>query len=207
GEATGVSVVPNLVGLSLDRATTAAGDAGFTLAPPVYIQRNDRPENTVVAQDPPAGTGMERGSEIRPVVSTGRGLVRVPDVVGQAESQAIATLTSAGLIVRRSGSVFDEALPAGAVVTTSPAAGVSVAKGTIVDYVVSKGPEPTPAPSATPAPSPTPAATPSPATTDTPTVAPSPPDQTPPVDTPTATPPVATPPAGTAPAATASPVP
>ncbi|MCJ7709310.1 MAG: SulP family inorganic anion transporter, partial [Chloroflexi bacterium] len=207
GEATGVSVVPNLVGLSLDRATTAAGNAGFTLAPPVYVQRNDRPENTVVAQDPPAGTEIERGSEIRPVVSTGRGLVRVPDVVGQAESQAIATLTSAGLIVRRSDSVFDPALPAGAVVTTSPEAGVSVAKGTIVDYVVSKGAEPTPTPSATPAPSPTPAATPSPATTGTPTVSPSPPDGTPPVETPTGTPPVATPPIGTPPAPTASPVP
>ncbi len=198
GEASGVSVVPNLVGLSLDRASTAAGDAGFTLAPPVYVQRNDRPENTVVAQDPPAGTELERGSVIRPVVSTARGLVRVPDVVGQAESQAIATLTSAGLIVRRSDSVFDEALPAGAVVTTSPAAGVSVAKGTVVDYVVSEGEEPTPAPSATPAPSPTPSATPSPATTGTPTVSPSPPDGTPPVEAPTGTPPNATPPAGTA---------
>src|SRR5687768_18568398 len=38
----------------------------------------------------------------------------------------------------------------GLVVTQVPAPGVVVAKGTAVDYVISKGPEPTPSPTPTP---------------------------------------------------------
>jgi beta-lactam-binding protein with PASTA domain len=47
---------------------------------------------------------------------------------------------------------FDEAIPAGSVVSSAPAAGVEVSPGTQVDYVVSRGPEPTPSPTPTPAP-------------------------------------------------------
>jgi sulfate permease, SulP family len=155
GVAPGPAAIPNLIGLPLDRATTAAGDAGFVLSPPVYVQREDRPEGTVVAQAPPAGTVADRGSMIQPVVSTARELVDVPDVIGQTEAQAIATLTGAGLTVRRDGTVSDDAIPVGSIVTTAPAAGAGVASGTVVAYVVSSGP-PTDAPSATPSPTPRP---------------------------------------------------
>jgi SulP family sulfate permease len=155
--APGPATVPNLVGLSLDRAGIAAGNAGFELAAPVYVRRDDRPEGTVVDQDPPAGTLANPGSEIQPLVSTGRQLVLVPDVVGDTEAQAIATLTAAGLTVRRTATVYDPAVPAGTVITTAPAAGTSVAAGTAVSYTVSRGPEPEatpgPTPIATPQPS------------------------------------------------------
>ena len=138
--------VPNLIGMPLERARTAAVDAGFELTEPVYVRRDDQPEGTVVDQDPPAGTIADQGSSILPLVSTGRQLVVVPDVVGMTEPEAIATLTGAGLGVRRAEPIHDDAFAAGDVITTDPAAGTSAAVGTSVTYVVSLGPFPSPSP-------------------------------------------------------------
>ena len=176
GPGTAPNEAPNLIGMSLERASAAAEDAGFELAPPIYTHRADRPEDTVVDQAPPPGTPMDAGSSIQPIVSTGRELVDVPDVIGQTEAQAIATLTAAGLTVRRTGMVEDDAVPAGSVVSTTPVAGSPVGSGTVVSYEVSSGPAATPMPTALP----TVAASgsPGPVSTPSPTVAPSTPSPT-----------------------------
>ena len=67
----GPATVPNLVGMPLTRADVAASDAGFELIAPIYVRRDDVPEGTVVSQDPQAGTVMDTGSEIQPIVGTG----------------------------------------------------------------------------------------------------------------------------------------
>ena len=158
GGGTVASTVPNLIGMSLSRATTAATDAGFVLESPVYVARDDRPEGTVVAQTPTAGTAADEGDSIFPIVSTRRQLVSVPDVIGMPEAQAIATLTGAGLSVTRGDTVADTSVPAGTVVSTDPAPGVEVAAGAVVRYAVATGPGPGPGgdesepPSVTPAP-------------------------------------------------------
>jgi anti-anti-sigma regulatory factor len=171
GASGGPRSVPNLVGMPLTRAEVAATDAGFDLIAPIYVRRDDRPEGTVVGQDPPPGTVADAGSEIQPIVSTGRQLVRVPDVTGQPEATAILALTSAGLQVRRTAVAYDPAHPAGVVVATDPPAGTSVASGTFVAYTVSGGPAPTiaPSPSAAPSPPGAPTATPPPTVPPTPT--------------------------------------
>jgi serine/threonine-protein kinase len=145
--------VPNLVGLSLERAEVAATSAGLVLGAPVTVRIDDRPEGTVVAQDPQPGAVAEAGSEIIPVVSTGRPIVLVPDVAGQPEGDAIVALTGVGLVVRRSATLYDAKVPAGAVIETEPAGGTSVATGTTVSYTVSGGPAPPS--SSTPIPDPT----------------------------------------------------
>lgn len=139
----GPRLFPNLVGLPLARANTAAIDAGFELTEPYYVRRDDQPEG-VLAQDPPAGTAADEGSSIRPIVSTVLQLVVVPDVIGMTESDAILALTGIGLQVRRAPSVYDLAVRAGVVVATSPPAQTSVTGGTVVEYVVSLGPDPGP---------------------------------------------------------------
>jgi SulP family sulfate permease len=152
GQTTGTVTVPNLVGLSLDRATIAASDAGLELTPPVYVQRSDRPDGTVVDQDPPAGTVVDRGSTLVPIVATGSRLVFVPAVVGLPEGQAIAALTGADLKVSRGATQQDPTVPAGTVLAVDPAAGTSVAAGTTVTYVVStnSAPDPSAAPTQRP---------------------------------------------------------
>jgi beta-lactam-binding protein with PASTA domain len=72
-------------------------------------------------------------------VQAGAGSVRVPDVVGTATKDARRKLKTAGLTasVHRTSSAT---VAKGQVVSESPAAGTSVAKGATVTLDVSKGP-------------------------------------------------------------------
>ena len=63
-------------------------------------------------------------------------------------------------------------LPDGSVIRSSPTPGTEVAPGTAVDYVVSKGPSPTPTVAPTQAPTPTPTEAPTPTPTEAPTPTP-----------------------------------
>jgi membrane peptidoglycan carboxypeptidase len=99
--------------------------------------------------------------------------VTVPDVTGYSSSQALATLTDAGLQGDVVPKWVHSTQPAGSVAYTTPAAGATVRSGTMVRVFLSDGvppppPPTTPPPSATPTPQPGPSATPSP--TPTPTI-------------------------------------
>ena len=103
-------------------------------------------------------------------VVSGQELVAVPDLRNLTESKALQALVTAGLTPGASVEAFDPAVLAGNVIASSPTSGTQVAKGTTVDYVLSKGPEPTasPTPTLAPTPTPTPAPTATPAPTPTP---------------------------------------
>ncbi len=67
-----------------------------------------------------------------------------------AAEDALNQLIDAGLQPGERTDAFDDEVPAGAIVSTTPEAGTEVAPGTTVDYLVSSGPEPTPTPEPTP---------------------------------------------------------
>ena len=138
----GPTPVPNLLGMPLSRASTAATDAGFVLLGPYYVRRDDVPEGTVVEQEPPPGTVADPGTGIRPIVGTAQQLVIVPDVVGLTESDAILALTGLGFQVSRGPSAYDATVPPGIIVATDPEAQTSAARGAIVVYTASLGPDP-----------------------------------------------------------------
>ncbi len=163
-------VVPNFVGQTLTQAQPLADATGVVIKATAFVKSNDQPEGTITAQDPGANTNVERGSTVNLTVVTGQALVAVPDVKNQTESAALKAFVTAGLTPGTATQAFDPIVVAGSVISTSPAAGVEVASGTTIDYVVSQGPEP----SATPSPSPSPTPSPSPSPTPTPTAAPTP---------------------------------
>ncbi|MEW6298613.1 MAG: putative Ig domain-containing protein, partial [Thermodesulfobacteriota bacterium] len=68
--------------------------------------------------------------------------VAVPDVVGQAQSAAEATITGANLTVGTVTNAHSATVPAGSVVSQEPLAGAQVAPGSAVSLVVSLGPSP-----------------------------------------------------------------
>jgi len=155
--------VPNLVGLPLERARTATESAGLVLGEPTVVESTAVAEGTVVLQTPAAGTIVASGSEVRPVVSTARGLVAVPDVAGMAEAEAVVELTGAGLRIGETVRDPSSVVPDGVVIGTVPPPGRDVAAGSAVTLVVSTGepgssttPRPTSSPSPATAPSPSP---------------------------------------------------
>ena len=68
-------------------------------------------------------------------------MVSVPNVVGLVQSGAEAVLTEAGLAVGAIGESNHEAVPAGHVISQEPAAGESVVEGSLLNLIVSLGPE------------------------------------------------------------------
>jgi heat shock protein HslJ len=111
-------------------------------------------------------------------------VVAVPDVIDETEQDGLVTLGAAGLTAGAKSRAYSEDFDSGRIISTDPRAGVIVARGTAVDYVVSRGPEPTPSPTPKPTTKPTPKPTAKP--TPKPTAKPTPKPTTKP--TPTAQP-------------------
>ena len=141
--------VPNLVGQTSAAANQQVAALGLTLSPTGQVS-SDQPEGTILSQDPPAGTKVDTGTVIKVNVATGPGTVPVPDLKGLDESSALQALSDAGLRVGLRTEAFDPTIAVGLVAGQNPSAGIVVAKGTPVDYVISKGPEPTPSPTPSP---------------------------------------------------------
>jgi serine/threonine-protein kinase len=178
--------VPELVGKLLADATEEADGLGIRLE--VTEQPSEQPVGTITAQDLPAGTLVAVGSTVRVAVASGLEQVPMPDLRNKTEAQAVQEIVTAGLKPGIKTEAFDPVVPIGLVVTQVPAPGVVVAKGTAVDYVISKGPEPTPTPTPTPVPTPTPTPVPTPTPTPPPTPTPEPPPTPTPTPEPTAAP-------------------
>lgn len=62
--------MPDLVGVPLYRARQAVAAAGFVLGPVQYQRTGKVPPNTVVRQEPPAGTRIAKGDRLELVASS-----------------------------------------------------------------------------------------------------------------------------------------
>ncbi len=133
------------------------------------------PAGDLLGTDPAAGVEIDRGGTVAYVVSLGvepsatagptpvptAATVAIPDIRDMDEATGFNTLLDADLLPGVRTEAFDPDIAVGNVISTDPAAGVEVERGTEVAYVVSLGVEPTltsePTVEPTPTPSPTPA--------------------------------------------------
>jgi beta-lactam-binding protein with PASTA domain/predicted Ser/Thr protein kinase len=138
--------VPNVVGLSLDSATSRLTDLGFTYR--VTREESDRPEDEVIAQSPGEGTSLESGGTVELTVSEPVEQVSVPFVTGLPEDDALRVLQGDGLegTVRRRD--VDDSTQDGVVLEQRPGAGTEVDSGSSVTLVVGRfvAPPPTTTP-------------------------------------------------------------
>jgi beta-lactam-binding protein with PASTA domain len=136
--------VPNVVGLTEDRARSTLQQAGFTS---INSRETDSLEKAgnVVAVEP--GEGEQAAPNTPIILQVSTGTVTVPDVAGKSEAEARKILTDAGFsdgqIVNQS--VESDEVPEGAVVGTEPRAGSAVGAGEdiILKIAVPIPPEPT----------------------------------------------------------------
>lgn len=144
--------VPDIVGMNQTDAVNALIAAGLSQG---TINKKNSPEapGTVLAQDPPAGQGVKKGTAVNFTVATGT--LAVPDVTGKSEAEATAALRNAGLDVTTQTREVSEG-PIGVVIEQSPKAGEQVSTGTSIVITISAAkPSPTPTPKPEPSPSPT----------------------------------------------------
>ena len=131
----GVPDVRNMTGAQAVRKLTQAG-----LKPSEQSRSSATvPVGKVIDTEPSQGVPLIAGSPVTVFVSSGPAQVSVPEVTGQSEAEARASLRAAGL---HAGTVTKHEEPgqaAGTVLSQAPAAGGSVPSGEAVNLVVAKG--------------------------------------------------------------------
>ena len=119
--------VPPLAGLTRDQAVAALESEG--LGAEVATRFDDEvDEGVVIGSEPGSGATVRRGTTVTVVVSRGRDLVTVPDIIGKTLEEVNRALEDAGL---RSGDVSGNAR--GSPAASDPESGAVVDRGTAVD--------------------------------------------------------------------------
>ena len=131
--------VPAVVGLKQSNAVKQLGGRG--LVPQLETGPSKFQAGTVFAQDPEAGTSLNRGSLVKLSVSSAA-QISVPNVVGSKTSVAVSRLKTAGL--QSQVTTLPAKAAAGVVVKQTPVAGTRVSKGstdgsTVTIYLGSSG--------------------------------------------------------------------
>jgi serine/threonine-protein kinase len=135
----GSAAVPDVKRLSSAAAQQRLRKAGFA---PVPQSRSSAtvPAGKVISTEPSAGVEAQVGTQVTVLVSSGPAEQRVPDVTGQSEGEARASLRAAGL---EPGAITKREAPAeeaGTVLSQAPAAGALVRSGAAVSLVVAQVP-------------------------------------------------------------------
>ncbi len=124
--------IPDWTGRNGDKAVTALNDLGFD------VQRDDAYSDSVrlgkvISQSPSSGTGV-KGDKIHLVVSRGPALIAIPSVRGAKLDDATAEMESLGFQVHVEHSPYY--IGVDRVVSTNPAEGTKVPRGTTVTLLV-----------------------------------------------------------------------
>ncbi|HVB28046.1 MAG TPA: protein kinase [Mycobacteriales bacterium] len=166
--------VPSVIGMRLAAAQQAASAQGFTITISGPAPGSGAVA-TVAGQYPLPGVQAPHGSAITVTLQAVAQNPTVPDLRGRSQVDAGAILAQHGLVPGPVVQVADQNIPAGEIVSTTPASGMPVPAGTAITLNVSSGPSPTPpspTPVITPPPTPTPPPTEPPPTAPPPTVEP-----------------------------------
>jgi eukaryotic-like serine/threonine-protein kinase len=133
--------VPNVTGLPFDDASKRLAEVGFKAERGEARFHGASPKETVLEQDPRAGTRDVDGATVTLVVSAGQQMVAVPAIVGLAQGDAQSMLEGAGFEL---GQVTEKpnAAPKGRVIESHPAPGTKVGIPSAVAITVSSGTPP-----------------------------------------------------------------
>ncbi|MEU7612065.1 Stk1 family PASTA domain-containing Ser/Thr kinase [Micromonospora sp. NPDC049204] len=130
---------PQLVSLSKAEAQTQAERAGLTLKYGEPRFDEQAPKDSVLEQKPASSTKIVKGDAITLTLSLGPERFPVPDVIGKEFELAEADLVNVKLVVAKGASRYDDNLPAGVVLDTSPKVGAEVKPGAKITVILSRG--------------------------------------------------------------------
>jgi serine/threonine-protein kinase len=131
--------VPSVVNQNVDDAKKALADKGFKNVQ-TKTANNDAPENTVFDQDPPANTSILPTDLVTLSVSAGPDKVTIPaGLKGKSLDDVRKILEDAGFKVGKTDTKDAPKLQQNQLVSTDPAEGASVPKGTVVNLVLATG--------------------------------------------------------------------
>lgn len=144
GQAPHLVQVPSVKFLPLHEAKKKLAEHGLTAGKVTFQESDLYDKGVVIDQRPAMGSTVQAGTSVSLVVNKGKATVEMIDVTGMRIEQAISRLQDLGLTVGEVEKRYDDAVPQSRVIKQSIEQGTSVEKGSPVDLVVSKGPQPPP---------------------------------------------------------------
>ena len=135
--------VPNVVGYTVEQAE-ALKEVKDVFTIEVIGTRSDSKyqPGQIVEQDPSEGRIRKNNFVIKVYICAEEEKFLVPDVKGQTAQEAKLALRNMNLGLQiETAEEFSDTVPAGSVISTSPASGSEIKKGNTVIVTVSKGPE------------------------------------------------------------------
>ena len=132
----GAVQVPTLLGMRLEQARELLKGRGLLIS--IAEERDDpgHPSGAVLSQNPLGGSEAQPGTTVQLVISRAVANVIVPPVAGQKVQDAIAFLAGQGFKLAAQKSSPSDAVAAGLVAGSDPAAGSSVAPGSTIALIV-----------------------------------------------------------------------
>ena len=131
--------IPDVTGLSEEEARIVLQEAGFLVT--TSREPSEAPEDSVIRTEPAEGTVAEEESPVSMVVSDGPALLHVPTVVGSTRERAIGQLEGQGFVYTVRTARHDT-IGVGLVISQDPEGEARAQVGSVVELVVSAGPEP-----------------------------------------------------------------
>ena len=132
---------PSLLGLSIEEATQEANGAGLNVDIKSRTFDEQIPLDHVISSSPAGGEQVDSGSTISIVVSKGAERFVIPTLSGLSLAQATNSLSDQNLKIATLAEEYDENVPLGYIISSTPAAGTKVKRDITVKVVVSKGVE------------------------------------------------------------------
>lgn len=132
--------VPDLEGFSVSQAKAALKEKGLEFAKAGEESSDDVDKGDITRTDPESGTKVEPGSTVQVYISSGKGDISVPSVIGDSEEEAKATLEAAGFDVE-TRSDYSDSVEKGKVMIQTPEADTKGKEGDTVTITISLGTE------------------------------------------------------------------
>ncbi len=133
---------PEVVGQNQQQAERILASVGLEAVISGEEFSEEVPAGIVLASDPLGGEDVREGGSVAIIVSLGPERYEVPDVRGLDASAATTAIEDQRLKVGSSRQIYDDRIPAGMVAATDPRIGTNSKPGTVVELLISKGPEP-----------------------------------------------------------------
>jgi len=134
-------VVPSIVGATEKEANQALSPLGLTLV--ISEKRFDEEitDGLIIESDPAGGGKVDAGGEVKAVISKGPERYVIPKIMGLTPEAAVNLLSKIPVKVGEIVEVYNDEIPKGFVIGSSPTRGENVKRDTVIDIAVSKGVE------------------------------------------------------------------
>jgi serine/threonine-protein kinase len=139
GGNTGTKInVENVVGKTFEEASATL--IGQDLLVNKQIQQSETIQaGVVISTDPPAGQAVGAKTTITVLVSSGKALSLMPDLIGMTEQDAILAITNAKLVLGTITQSDSPTVAKGLVLSSDPAKNAQITEGAVINLVLSTG--------------------------------------------------------------------